>query len=130
MAFMGGGHHVSHGSQFPDVSGIINCSAIHNSTSSRWIVDRGATNHMVSNHRLLYETQNVSPTESHKVYLPNGQQIPIALIGKSKLKQGNISNVLYIPNFSYNLLLVSQLTKELHCCMVTIMCCRTFTLGR
>uniref|UniRef100_A0A3Q7GLV5 Reverse transcriptase Ty1/copia-type domain-containing protein n=1 Tax=Solanum lycopersicum TaxID=4081 RepID=A0A3Q7GLV5_SOLLC len=66
MAFMGGGHHVSHGSQFPDVSGIINCSAIHNSTSSRWIVDRGATNHMVSNHRLLYETQNVSPTESHK----------------------------------------------------------------
>jgi len=97
MAFTGGSHHVPHGSQSPDVTGIINCSVVHNSPGSRWIVDTGDTNHMVSTHKFLYETQNPSPSESEKVHLPNGQQIPIHFIGKSKL---------------------DQLTKDLQCCMV------------
>lgn len=94
LAFTEGGYPVSHGSgphshgsHSPDVAGIISCSVVHNSPGYRWIVDTRATNHMVSTHKLLYETQSSSPNESNKVHLPNGQQIPIALIGKSKLEQ-------------------------------------------
>lgn len=67
---------------------------------------------------LLCETQLLPSTEFNKVHLPNGQQIPIVFSGKSRLTQGDISHVLYIPDFKYNLLSVSKLTRELHCCMV------------
>ncbi|KAH0675659.1 hypothetical protein KY285_023460 [Solanum tuberosum] len=54
--------------------GIVNCSVVHNSPGSRWIVDTGATNHMTSTLTLLCETQYLPPNEFNKVYLPNGQQ--------------------------------------------------------
>uniref|UniRef100_A0A3Q7G220 Reverse transcriptase Ty1/copia-type domain-containing protein n=1 Tax=Solanum lycopersicum TaxID=4081 RepID=A0A3Q7G220_SOLLC len=50
-------------------SGTISCSVVHNSPGYRWIVDTWATNHMVSTHELLYETQNSSSNESNKIVL-------------------------------------------------------------
>lgn len=101
-----------------NTAGIVNCSVVHNSSSHRWIVDTGATNHISSTPDLLHDTQLLPTTEYNKVHLPNGQKIPIVFSGKSRLTQRDISHVLYIPDFKYNLLSVSELTKELHCCMV------------
>ena len=101
-----------------NTAGIVNCSVVHSSSSHRWIVDTGATNHMSSTPDLLHETQLLPTTKFNKVHLPNGQKIPIVFSEKSRLTQGDISHVLYIPDFKYNLLSVSELTKELHCCMV------------
>lgn len=81
-----------------------------------WIVDTGATDHMVSSSKMMSE-KHTPDSESGTVHLPNGSQLPIAHVGKCKLIQGEISGVLCVPGFKYNILSVSKLTKELNCCM-------------
>lgn len=76
----------------------------------RWIVDTGATNHMASDLRLLYET---CKQQSQHVYFPNGSKTSISHIGHCRLPQGVIQNVLHVPDFQYNLLSVPKLTREL-----------------
>lgn len=83
-------------------------------STNTWIIDSGATNHMISSPKLLTSS---SPSQSQRlVILPNGQQATISHTGKSKLTSSlSIDNVLYIPSFKHNLLSVSQLTKSLNC---------------
>lgn len=82
-----------------------------------WIVGTCATNHMVSKSEMLSKVCELPNHESRKVHLPNGNKIPIAHIGSCRLAQENISNVLCVPDFRYNLLSVSKLTKELNGCI-------------
>ncbi|OIT07157.1 hypothetical protein A4A49_01418 [Nicotiana attenuata] len=94
---------------------LANAVSVTHSTDSKakddkWIVDKGATDHMVSNRKIISKPKEHSKSIGGKVHLPN--------VGSSELDQGIISNVLCIPGFKYNLLSVSKLTRELNCCML------------
>lgn len=79
-------------------------SAVGDDTFS-WIVDIGATHHMVSSlDRLLNPISAYPSFES--VSLPNGHTTLVTHTGSAKfLHNHEISNVIYVPQFSYNLLL-------------------------
>lgn len=81
-----------------------------------WIVDTGATNHMVS-HLDMFIKGTVSKLAVPKmVSLPNGNTTQVTHVGSCALSDKSIiSNVFYLPEFKYNLMSVSKLTKELDC---------------
>ncbi|OIT27399.1 hypothetical protein A4A49_57151, partial [Nicotiana attenuata] len=77
----------------------------------------GATNHMVHQLGLLHKFKELSQMGKNKVHLPTGEQVTITKTGESHIFQDKtIGEVLYIPEFKYNLLSVSKITKELQCC--------------
>ena len=51
--------------------------------------------------------------------MPNGEKVTVTHIGTIQITSTLIlENVLYVPSFSFNLILVSKLTKFLSCCLV------------
>ncbi|KAE8668142.1 hypothetical protein F3Y22_tig00112344pilonHSYRG00066 [Hibiscus syriacus] len=84
------------------------------SLSFNWILDSGATDHMLDFQKLVSPVPCTSA--SRFVYLPNGQTAPITYTGSFPLDQNNsLKHVLFIPDFAHNHLSVSKLTKELNC---------------
>ncbi|XP_019251086.1 PREDICTED: uncharacterized protein LOC109230004 [Nicotiana attenuata] len=84
-------------------------------TDEKWIVDTGATNHMVGNEQLLLEKLLVG--NARNVQLPTRESTKVSHVGSCRLDGGDtINNVLCVPAFKFNLLSVSQLTKALNCC--------------
>jgi len=81
-----------------------------------WIVDSGATNHMVSQMNMFIKG-SVSELQIPKIVsLPNGGTTQVTHVGSCALTDMSvISNVFYLPEFKYNLMSVSKLTKELDC---------------
>ncbi|XP_075074619.1 uncharacterized protein LOC142162195 [Nicotiana tabacum] len=83
-----------------------------------WIVDTGASNHMVHCLNLLDSYEEVSEKDKNKVQLPTGEQAFIKHTGIcSFFRNKKIQNILHITDFKYNLLSVSKITKELRCLM-------------
>ncbi|XP_019236310.1 PREDICTED: uncharacterized protein LOC109216595 [Nicotiana attenuata] len=81
-----------------------------------WIVDTGATDHMASNSEMLKTMTGLPDSSKGNVNLPNGKTVPIICKGIYKLTDHDvIHDVLCVPDFKYNLLSVSKLTKELQC---------------
>ena len=77
-----------------------------------WIIDSGATHH-VSHDRTLFT--DYKPLDHTYVTLPNGYTVTIKGIGCIRLTDSIILfDVLYIPDFKFNLLSVSVLTKTLN----------------
>lgn len=81
----------------------------------KWIVDIGATDHILSDLQFLE-----SPVEcalgSSCVRLPNGSSVSITHVGTCNILPNlQLTKVLYVPNFHYNLLSVSKLTNNLNC---------------
>ncbi|XP_049343919.1 uncharacterized protein LOC125808244 [Solanum verrucosum] len=70
-----------------------------------WIVDSGATNHMVSKMNMFIKG-SVSELQIPKiVYLPNGGTTQVTHVGSCALTDKSvISNVFYLPEFKYNLM--------------------------
>uniref|UniRef100_A0A3Q7GJ35 Uncharacterized protein n=1 Tax=Solanum lycopersicum TaxID=4081 RepID=A0A3Q7GJ35_SOLLC len=72
-------------------------------------------------HLLNKTNDDSSPTiqtanADNKVHLPTGHIVSVAYTGSSKIFSDNsISNVLVLPEFKFNLLSVSRLTRELKC---------------
>ena len=88
-----------------------------NSLSFDWIVDSGATDHMVGTKNVL--TNESTVMSSGHVQLPNGDSSRVTHSGCSKLQGGDIvKNVLCVPDFNFNLLSVAKLTRQLNCCAV------------
>lgn len=82
--------------------------------NSDWIIDTGASNHMTSRLELLQTHKSLPMTKKNIVHLPNGNAVKISHTGSTYvLNNQSIYNVLYILDFKFNLLSVSQLTKEL-----------------
>ena len=78
-----------------------------------WILDSGATNHIC--HSLHYFTsyKMINPINVH---LPNGSQLTCSYFGTIHFNNLlYLHNVLYIPEFSFNLISVTKLTKSLNC---------------
>ena len=91
---------------------IVNRIAFNGDT---WVIDTGATDHIVHSIHLFTEFTTVSCV----VALPNGETAMVTYIGSITLSSTLIlHNVLCVPSFSFNLLSVSQLTKSCSCCLV------------
>ena len=84
--------------------------------SNTWIIDTGATDHMV--HSVAQLTSITSIVHTF-VYLPNGEQALVTHIGIMHISSTLIlTNVLCMPSFTFNLISISKLTKSLCCCLI------------
>lgn len=80
----------------------------------KWIIDIGASNHMIHNHHHLINEKLVN--SRGKVQLPTRESAIVSHIGSVQLNECDmISEVMCIPTFNFNLLFLNKLTKELNC---------------
>jgi len=81
-----------------------------------WIIDTGATNHMISKIGMLNKESVVEVKCPKPVSLPNGEVAYVTHTGSCHISPTIIvTDVFHIPEFKYNLLSVSKMTKELGC---------------
>jgi len=81
-----------------------------------WIIDIGATDHMVSSVSLF---TSITTLVSHQVKLPNGHFAEVTHIGTIQLSEHLIlTNVLYVPSFSFNLIYASKLIRNINFCLI------------
>jgi len=74
-------------------------------SSSSWIMDTGATDHMTGESRIL---SSFSSASSEKVRLADGSLTPISGLGTAVVSPSlSLSSVLLVPSFPSNLLSVS-----------------------
>lgn len=74
---------------------------------------------MTSNKSLLHDKAKINNCNARRVHLPNGTTTTVSHVGSYTMgNTGTLSNVLCIPNFKYNLLSVSKITRDL-CCSAT-----------
>ncbi|XP_057540583.1 uncharacterized protein LOC130818430 [Amaranthus tricolor] len=97
---------------FPHVSSgdCVGCCC-WSATDCTWIIDTGASDHMCHNEKLFIQTQ-ILP-KAHHVTLPNGHVVNVHKVGSVHIHPNiTLHNVLYIPQFKYNLLSIGKLCKE------------------
>ena len=81
-----------------------------------WVIDTGATDHIVCSMHLLTSFTAISHT---MVELPNGEAALVTHVGTIKLSSHiTLTNVLCVPFFSFNLISVSALTHSQPLCLV------------
>jgi len=82
------------------------------SGNASWIIDFGALRHMTRNLECLVNRETINPIH---VNLSNGESNIANFQGNVSLGPNiNLGKVLYIPRFSYNLISVGQLIRELN----------------
>lgn len=82
---------------------------IFNSSVSSWIIDTGATDHSVSSITLFKSYSKLNHPLS--IQLPNNVSVSVPHVGSVVLSDKLVLNeVLYIPDFAYNLISVGKLT--------------------
>jgi len=84
------------------------------SSFSSWIIDNGDTDHICSS---LSHFNSYHQINHISVKLPNGNQVFANYSGSVFINQV-LDNVLYIPNFTFNLLSVAKLIDNLSCVIV------------
>ncbi|XP_019184395.1 PREDICTED: uncharacterized protein LOC109179345 [Ipomoea nil] len=78
-----------------------------------WILDSGATHHIVCSHHIMTE---VKKAQGMYVELPNGSKTAITHIGTILVSDKLIlQNVFCVPEFHYNLVSVSELIRNSKC---------------
>ena len=83
------------------------------SSTSKWVIDSGATDHMTGNPNLFttFESQT-----SSLVTLADGSKSTVLGLGTvHPTPLLSLSSVLNLPNFSFNLVSVSKITRTLNC---------------
>lgn len=84
-----------------------------------WIVDSGATCHMCNNRKMFIEFESSQPIQ--EVTLGDGYSVEATgsgsvmlnmILADDKIQKCKLSNVLYVPRLSYNLLSVSMATQS------------------
>ncbi|OIT04225.1 hypothetical protein A4A49_65313, partial [Nicotiana attenuata] len=84
-----------------------------------WIVDSGAIHHIFSTLDLMSDVSKITDKEKEKVTLPNGGCAKIEHTGSSFLSAfDKLKNVLHVPDFKFNLMSVSKLTRDLSCAVI------------
>ncbi|XP_019169576.1 PREDICTED: uncharacterized protein LOC109165318 [Ipomoea nil] len=87
----------------PYVNSVALCSA-------SWIIDSGATNHIVCSSDFL---TNCHKVDNVAVNLPTGQRVSVEHIGDIELDNGLwLREALHIPLFKFNIISVSKLLKD------------------
>ena len=95
-------------------SGIF-CATLHaySSNINSWVLNSGATDHVCFSQTQFQCLKQIRPI---LVKLPDGSQIQTNLAGTIHFNdQLYLIDVLYIPSFTFNLILVSRLIANLHC---------------
>ena len=101
-------------SPIASVAQIGNVSACLTHSSAPWILDTRASNHISSNKDLFSSLTFPSPLSI--ITIANGSQTIAKGIGSvCPLPSLPLTSVLYVPNFSFNLISISKLTRDLHC---------------
>jgi hypothetical protein len=96
-------------------SGII-CTIPHSSDSTRFILDTGATDHVCHSIQYFQCLKEITPMN---LKLPNGSIVSTCFAGTIVFDQNFfLTDVLYFPNFSFNLISVPKLTNNLHCTLL------------
>jgi hypothetical protein len=91
-------------------------SSLSNPAKTPWIIDTGATDHMI--YSISFFT-SITSVVSKSVRLPNGQCTSVTYIGTIKISESFVlTDVLCIPSFSFNLISISKLIKNLQCCVI------------
>lgn len=68
-----------------------------------WIIDTGASNHMVSDLRTLSTIEEVKSNNPRRVHLPIGDVNLVTHIGTCPISARSIiRNILHVPQFRYN----------------------------
>ncbi|CAL9233896.1 unnamed protein product, partial [Arabidopsis halleri] len=90
------------------------CSIDSNITAiNAWVIDTGATNH-ICHDKSAFSTFHF--LQNTTVTLPNGGLVSIVGIGSIHMgRHLELHDVLYIPQFKFNLLSISCLTKSMGC---------------
>ena len=86
--------------------------------SNSWILDTGATNHMV---RSVSQLTTITSVVHSCVYLPNGKKVVVTHISTVQISSTltlTLTDLLCVPSFNFNLISVSQLTKHKFCCLI------------
>uniref|UniRef100_A0A5B6ZV70 Integrase catalytic domain-containing protein n=1 Tax=Davidia involucrata TaxID=16924 RepID=A0A5B6ZV70_DAVIN len=88
-------------------------TCLHSSSSTPWILDSGASDHMTGNLSLL---SNVfCPSFPSFVTIANGTKTRVHGIGTFYTPGLTFSSVLYLPQFPFNLLSIRKLTQAFNC---------------
>ena len=96
------------------VAQIGNVSACLTHSSAPWILDIRAFDHISCNKDLFSSLTFLSPLPT--ITLANGSQtIAKGIDSVCPLPSLPLTFVLYVPNFSFNLISISKLTRDLHC---------------
>ena len=75
-----------------------------------WIIDTGASCHVCSDLKMFFHTNTIDNTA---VILPGGSRISVTTSGTIQISTRlTLKDVLYIPDFKYNLLSISALTHN------------------
>ena len=83
---------------------------------NEWIVDTGATDHMVYS---LSSFTSITSTIHGYIHLPNGQKVLATHIGSVQISNTLIlTNVLCVPAFSFNLITITKFTDSMPCCVL------------
>ena len=77
------------------------------SKSHSFLIDLGASNHMVASRESFSSLQN---TDGLSIHMGDDTQIRAEGKGSIKLKHGVFKNLLYVPSLAANLLYVYQMT--------------------
>ena len=82
---------------------------------NEWIVDTGATDHMV--YSLSSFTSITSAIHSY-IHLPNGKKVLATHIGSVQISHTlTLTNVFCVPAFSFNLISITKLIDSMPCCV-------------
>lgn len=102
----------------PKFSVFSSCNSVSpvSTICSKWIIDTGATDHMICSISFFTSiTAKVSTT----VKLPNGKFAAVTHIGTVQISAHLVlTNALCVPSFSFNLLSVSRLIRSIPCCFI------------
>ena len=80
-----------------------------------WIIDSGATDHFCSNLQMFHTYKNIENQHTF-ITIPNGKKIQVTHIGNISLtKNLQLKDVLYVPDFQFNLISVHKLCQNLNC---------------
>jgi hypothetical protein len=119
---MAGNHSFSSTYFSLDIKHSVFCSSTSFDVASKispknpWIIDTGATDHMVCSLSCL---TSITSIVSKFVRLPNGKYASVTHIGTVKISENLIlTDVFCVPSFSFNLISASKLIKVMHCCLI------------
>ena len=83
-------------------------------TSSEWIIDSGAMDHICTNHSLFVNLRKVEGIKHHRT-VPDGRKVKVTSIGDIQLtKDILLHNALYVPDFQFSLICVPKLCLDLN----------------
>jgi hypothetical protein len=80
-----------------------------NSSPDAWIVDSGASHHMVSSKELY---SSLDACKGHPILMGDNSYVEVTIKGRIELTNGSFENVLHVPKLYVNLLSVYQMMNS------------------